>query len=78
MFKGMPKIFWIGMLILYGYFLVFLLLEITVPKFPLAKFLGVHACYIYNWIIGLWVINLIVAAIFYLAEEAREARLAKK
>lgn len=78
MFKGMPKIFWIGMLILYGYFLVFLLLEITVPKFSLAKFLGVPACYIYNWIIGLWVINLIVAAIFYLAEEAREARLAKK
>ncbi|ROQ89551.1 hypothetical protein [Desulfosoma caldarium] len=78
MFKGMPKIFWVGMLLLYGYFFLFFILEITVPKFPLAKFLGVPACYTYAWIIGLWVINLIVAAIFYRAEEAREDRLAKK
>ncbi len=78
MFKGMPKIFWVGMVILYGYFFLFLILEITIPKFPLSKFLGVPFCYIYNWIMGLWIINLIVAALFYLAEEAREARLSKK
>jgi len=78
MFKGMPKIFLVGMALLYGYFFLFFILEITIPKFPLAKFLGVPACYVYNWIIGLLIINLIVAAIFYIAEEAREARLANK
>ncbi|MEJ5349481.1 MAG: hypothetical protein WHS46_12430 [Desulfosoma sp.] len=78
MFKGMPKVFWAGMSLLYGYFFLFFFLEITIPKFPLAKFLGIPACYVYNWIIGLWVINMIVAALFYLAEEAREARLTKK
>lgn len=73
MFKGMPKIFWIGMAVMYGWFFFFLLLEMTIPGFPLKSFLGVPACYIYNWIIALWVLNMIVSMIFYKSEETREA-----
>lgn len=78
MFKGMPGIFWVGMLITYGWFFLFFILEITIPGFPLKKFLGIPACYIYNCFFGLLVLNMLVAMLFYLAEEAREARLEKK
>ncbi len=78
MFKGLPKVFWAGMGLLYGWFFLFFFLEITVPGFPLKKFLGIPGCYIYNWILALWVLNMIVAVIFYRSEEAREERKAKK
>ncbi len=74
MFERLPKVFWVGMAILYGWFFFFMALEFTIPGFPLKKFLGIPFCYLYNWIIGLWIINLIVAVVFYRGEEAREAR----
>jgi hypothetical protein len=73
MFKGMPKIFWMGMALLYGWFFLFLFLELTIPGFPLAKFLGIPGCYTYNWILGLWIIPIIVSYLFYSSEEKREA-----
>jgi hypothetical protein len=72
MFKGMPKIFWIGMAIMYGWCLLFMFLEMTIPGLPLKRFLGVPACYIYNWIIGLFLINVLVSFIYYRSEEKRE------
>jgi hypothetical protein len=78
MFKGMPKIFWIGMAVLYGWTFFFMILEMTVPGLPLKQFMGVPACYIYNWIIGLWLVNILVSFIFYRSEEKREAAKAQK
>jgi hypothetical protein len=78
MFKGMPKIFWIGMAIMYGWCFLFMILEMTVPGLPLKRFMGVPACYIYNWIIGLWLVNILVSFIFYRSEENREAAKAQK
>jgi hypothetical protein len=82
MFKGMPKIFWIGMLIMYGWCFFFMFLEMTVPGLPLKKFLGIPACYIYNWVLGLWVVNIVVSYLYFSMEEKREAakqnRLATK
>jgi hypothetical protein len=40
--------------------------------------MGVPACYIYNWIIGLWLVNILVSFIFYRSEENREAAKAQK
>jgi hypothetical protein len=74
MFKGMPKIFWIGMGLTYGWFFFFLLMEMNIPGLPLKSFLGVPACYVYNWILALWVNNMIVATVFFKYEENREAR----
>ena len=76
MFKGMPKIFWIGTGFTYGWIFFFMILEMTIPGFPLKKFLGVPACYVYNWIFALWINNLVVAWLYALWEEARERKVA--
>jgi len=75
MFKGMPKIFWVGTCLMYGWVFFFMILEMTIPGFPLKEFLGVPACYLYNWIIGLWVLNIFVSYLFFSSEEAREERI---
>ena len=78
MFKGMPKIFWIGMAILYGWSFLFMILEMHIPGLPLMKFMGIPACYIYNCLIGLWLINIVVAYLFFVFEEKREKKLEAK
>lgn len=78
MFKGMPKAFWIGMGAVYVYMFVFMILEWTVPGFPLMKFLGIPACWIYNMFIGCYVLNIFVAYYFAIAEEQREAGVAAR
>ena len=75
MFKGMPKIFWYGTGIMYGYVFLFMILEMTIPGLPLKKVFGIPACYIYNWIMALWVINVIISYLFYAIEEKREKKL---
>jgi hypothetical protein len=74
MFKGMPKILWIGMGIIYGWIFLFMFLEMNIPGLPLKQFLGVPACYIYNWLFGLWFINILVSFLFFYIEEKREAQ----
>ncbi len=74
MFKGMPKIFWVGMAVMYGWCFFFIIIEMHVPGFPLKKFMGVPACYIYNWIFALWLVNIFVSYIFYKFEEKREEK----
>nr|WP_321398652.1 hypothetical protein [uncultured Desulfobacter sp.] len=78
MFKGMPKIFWAGTALMYGWIAIFMLLEMTIPGLPLKKFMGVPACYFYNWIVGLWVMNIIISFLYYRFEEKREEKLAAK
>lgn len=78
MFKGMPKIFWAGTALMYGWIAIFMVLEMTIPGFPLKKFMGVPACYIYNWIVGLWVMNIIISFLYYRFEEKREERIAAR
>ena len=78
MFKGMPKIFWIGTGFTYGFILFFMILEMSIPGFPLKKFLGIPSCYIYNGLFALWINNLVVAWAYVVAEEGRDARLAAK
>ncbi|MCP4214728.1 MAG: hypothetical protein GY765_08720 [bacterium] len=78
MFKGMPKIFWIGMLIMYGWCIGFMILEMKIPGLPLKQFMGVPACYIYNWVFGLWIMNIIVSFLYFYMEEKREAAQEKK
>lgn len=75
MFKGMPKIFWIGTGLMYSYVFLFMILEMTIPGLPLKKFLGVPACYIYNWIMALWIINVVISYLFFSSEEKREKEL---
>ena len=75
MFKGMPKIFWVGLLILYGWIFTFIIIEMHVPGFPLKKFMGIPACYIYNWIFALLLVNVFVSYLFYKFEEKREAKI---
>lgn len=73
MFKGMPKIFWIGMATMYGWCFLFMFLEMTIQGFPLIRVLGIPFCYIYNWFLGLWVVNIIVSFLYFSMEEKREA-----
>ncbi len=75
MFKRMPKVFWGALALIYGWFFLFFFLEITIKGFPLSKFLGMPACFLYNCIIGCWVLNLIVAVMLYRSEEKREEQL---
>jgi len=75
MFKGMPKIFWIGTGLMYSYVFLFMILEMIIPGLPLKKVFGIPACYIYNWIVGLWVINIIISYLFFASEEKREKKL---
>ena len=74
MFKGMPKVFWIGMAVMYGWCFLFMILEMIIPGLPLKPLLGVPACYIYNLVIALWIIPIIVSYLFFSLEEAREKR----
>lgn len=74
MFKGMPKIFWVGMAVMYGWCFLFMILEMIIPGLPLKSLMGVPACYIYNMLIALWVIPTIVSYMFFSSEEAREKR----
>lgn len=73
MFKGMPKVFWLGMAIMYGWSFMFMIIEMRVPGFPLKKIFGVPGCYIYNWIFALWLVNIFVSFLFFWSEEKREA-----
>ena len=75
MFKGMPKIFWAGTALMYGWMAIFMILEMTIPGFPLKKFMGVPACYTYNWIVGLWLMNIIISFLYYSFEEKREEKI---
>jgi hypothetical protein len=76
MFKGMPKAFWIGCAITYGWALTFMMLEWTIPNFPLYKFLGVPACWVYNCLIATYISPIFVAWYFAYSEEIREQKLA--
>jgi membrane protein YdbS with pleckstrin-like domain len=78
MFKGMPKAFWIGCAITYGWALGFMILEWTIPSFPLYRFLGVPACWVYNALIGCYICPIIVAVYFAYSEEVREQKLAEQ
>ncbi len=77
MFKGMPKVFWVGMGIMYGWCFFFMFLEMTISGFPLISVLGIPACYIYNMILGLWVVPILVSYLFFSSEEKREANMLK-
>lgn len=77
MFQGMPKIFWAGMGVMYGWCFFFMFLEMTIPGFPLKPLLGIPSCYIYNMIFALWIVPTIVSFLFYTSEEKREERLLK-
>jgi len=59
---------------MYGWIFMFMIIEMHVPGFPLKKFMGIPACYIYNWIIGLWLMNIVISYLYYKFEEKREAR----
>lgn len=74
MFKGMPKIFWVGMGVLYGWCFFWMIMEMIIPGLPLKKFLGVPAAYTYAWLIGLWGVNIIVSFLFFYFEEQRELK----
>lgn len=74
MFNRMPKVFWGAMALIYGWFLFFFIVELTVKGFPLTKLLGMPACFFYNAIIGVWVLNLFVAVLLNRSEEKREER----
>jgi hypothetical protein len=78
MFKGMPKAFWIGCAITYGWALGFMMLEWTIPNFPLYKFLGVPACWVYNCLIATYISPICVAWYFAYSEELREQKLAEQ
>jgi len=75
MFKGMPKIFWAGTALMYGWIGIFMILEMTIPGFPLKKFMGVPACYFYNWLVGILLMNVIISFLYYRFEEKREERI---
>ena len=77
MFKGMPKIFWIGMAIMYGWCFLFMFLEMTIPGFPLKSLFGIPACYTYNMIFALWLVPIVVSLLFAFMEDAREDALKK-
>lgn len=77
MFKGMPKIFWVGMGVLYSWVFGWMILEFTIPGLPLMKVLGVPACYLYNWLGALFGMNVLVSFLFFYFEEKREANLNK-
>lgn len=78
MFKGMPKIFWIGTGLMYCWMFLFMILEMTVPGLPLKKIFGIPACYLYNWFFGLWFINVFISFLFYWSEEKREEKIKQK
>lgn len=75
MFKGMPKIFWAGTGLMYSWVFLFMILEMMIPGLPLKKVFGIPACYLYNWLFGLWIINIIISFLFYWSEERREEKL---
>jgi len=75
MFKGMPKIFWAGTGLMYFWVFLFMILEMTIPGLPLKKVFGIPACYLYNWLFGLWIINIIISFLFFWSEEKREEKL---
>ena len=37
--------------------------------------MGVPAFYTYNWIVGLWLMNIIISFLYYTFEEKREKRI---
>ena len=46
---------------MYSVIFSLIFLEMIIPGMPLKKILGIPACYIYNWIITLWVLNIILS-----------------
>jgi len=78
MFKGMPKAFWIGCGITYGWAGFFMVMEWTIPGFPLKSFLGIPAAWIYNCLLCCFFVNVFVAWFYSYSEEIREKNLEAK
>jgi hypothetical protein len=78
MFKRMPKAFWIGMVLMYGYAGLFMILEWNIPGLPIMKFLGQPAAFVYHLLIAIFALNVFLAWYFAYSEEQREDKLKKK
>lgn len=75
MFKGMRPIFWICLAIVYGYVLIFMLIEMNVPAAPYAlKIGGAPASFFYGNFIGLLVLNLVMSFLMYWVPEQEEKK----
>ncbi len=75
MFKGIHPSFWWGIAIIYGYALVFWIIEMSTPGFIYyTKIGGAPAAYLYGLTIGLWVIPLIVSFLWFWLPEQEEKK----
>ncbi len=75
MFKGLRPIFWISLAILYGYALIFMLIEMNIPAAPYTlKIGGAPASFLYGNFFGCLVLNLIVAFLLYWVPEQEEKK----
>lgn len=77
MFKGMPPIFWVGCIILYGLTALFMIIEMTVPGFVYgAKIGGAPAQFFYANFFMLLVVNMFIAFLwFYVPEQADKKKV---
>jgi len=80
LFKDIHPSFWWGIAIFYGYCMVFMIIEMSVPGFIYHTKIGAApAAYIYSLTVGLYIIPLIVSFMwFYLPEQDQKRRAAQK
>lgn len=73
MFKGMHPIFWIGLAIMYGLALIFMVFEIKLPGSVYdVKFGGAPAPFLYGNLVMLFLVNLFLAWLWYFVPEQAE------
>ncbi|MCL4462323.1 MAG: hypothetical protein M1551_00520 [Firmicutes bacterium] len=76
MFKGMKPHFWWGMGIFYGYVFVMMILEMNVPGLTYAiKLGGAPISFLYAHLIGLYLLPLGVAYLFWWIPEQEDKKV---
>lgn len=76
MFKGMKPHFWWGMGIFYGYVFLMMILEMNVPGMTYAiKLAGAPISFLYTHLIGLYLLPLAVAYLFWWMPEQEDKKM---
>jgi len=76
-FKGMNRVFWWGMGLFYGYVFLMMFLEMMIPGLTYQVKLGnVPLSFLYNHLLGLYVLPLAVAYLFWYIPDQEEKKQA--
>lgn len=74
--KGVPRVFWLGIALLYGYSFTLMILEMAIPGMTYGlKIGGAPLSFLYNGFIGVFALNVFLAWLWYYVPEQEDKKV---